>query len=617
MRERWRVGFVGLLILFLGEAALYLGSLRQAPLDFDVGPSTGAYLPGFTESEERRPVSFRWTKERASVVVPLGGVSEAGTLQLRYARFVQGNASVRLFLDGEPLSSFSARPGRFRTFDLPVSFAARTSLRLDLLVEDPSPEKLGLAVDWIRVEGARFRLPFESLAPRIFLAGVFLLTVALGFSLRIAAAVGAGVALAQAAWFASDPFGMAHAQAQIAIVGLVAAALLSLGFRRSVPLLFLLGYMLKGAALFHPSYFYPDVRLHRRHLEAFEAASGGILERGIAAQKVAQTAYPRIIAGRPYAFPYSPVFYLPFTLLDRDARGIEASMKHVGLVLAALELPLVFLLARALVGAEVATWAALLTVFLPPIDQSTSVRSMADDGRTLLRRSRDPLRRAHGPGGVLSQPDAALLERAASPREFSISRASSISACSRAFLAWFERKRIPSLLPFWGLVVTAAVVLVYLPFTVLFVTEIVPALASGEGGGTENPPAGFAVALLRITYFYGIGFPAMAIAGFLLAWRDGERWASRVLAAYGLSFRWPSGASRGLRNVQGLEGIRLHRTVRRRSPRASLSIRSGGEAASGRFAAVMVAAGLIAFGLAKYVEYFRMHTVLAGIPAFD
>lgn len=33
-----------------------------------------------------------------------------------------------------------------------------------------------------------------------------------------------------------------------------------------------------------------------------------------------------------------------------------------------------------------------------------------------------------------------------------------------------------------------------------------------------------------------------------------------------------------------------------------------------RLTAVMVAAGLIGFGLPKYVEYFRMHTVLAGLP---
>jgi hypothetical protein len=611
MRERFRVVFVGLLILLFGEAALYLGSFVQAPLAFDVGPSTGAYLPGFTESEERRPLSFRWTKNRASVVVPLSGSSEAGTLQLRFARFVQGNASVRLFLDGKPIASFAARPGRFRTQAIPVSFAAKGSLRLDLLVDDPSPEKLGLAVDWVRIEGSRFELPRGALAPRIFIAGVFLLSIALGFSLSIAASIGGVVALAQAVWFASDPFGMTHAQTQVAVVGVVAAALLSLGFRRAVPLLFLLGYILKGAALFHPSYFYPDVRLHRRHLEAFEAATGGILERGIAAQKVAETAYPRVIAGRRYAFPYSPLFYLPFTLLDRDARGIEAAMKHVGLVLAALELPLVFLLARALVGAQAAIWAAVLTVFLPPVTNHLLYAQWP----TLAGHFFD----------VLAIYFAARMARAASAsRHMLLYGASGLASgviylsslinlsLFSAFLAWFERKRIPSLLLVWGLVATAAVLLIYLPFTVLFFTEILPALASGVGGGTENRPAGFAVALIRITYFYGIGFPAIAIAGLLLMWREGERWAFRVLAAYGLSFL----GLLTLRAVSGMfkdlkEFVYIGPFV---AVTAGLALGSlWGRGRWGRVAAVMVATGLIGFGIAKYAEYFRMHTVLAGL----
>jgi hypothetical protein len=404
---------------------------------------------------------------------------------------------------------------------------------------------------------------------------------------------------------------MAHAEAQIAIVGLTATALLAVGFRRSVPLLFLLGYMLKGAALFHPSYFYPDVRLHRRHLEAFEAASGGILERGIAAQKVAETAYPRRIAGRDYAFPYSPVFYLPFTLLDRDARGIEAAMKHVGLVLAALELPLVFLLARALVGAEVAVWAALLTVFLPPVVN----RLLYAQWPTMAGHFFD----------VLAILFAARMARAASVTKSMLlygasGLASGILYLSSlinlslfsALLAYFERKRMPALLLFWGLVAAAAIVLVYLPFTVVFFTEILPALGSGEGGGTENRPAGFAVALLRVTYFYGFGFPAIAIAGFLLVWRDGERWASRILAAYGSSFlgllvlRAVSGMFKDLKEfvyvgpfVAVTAGIALDSLWRR--------------GRLGRLAAVMVAAGLIGFGLAKNGEYFREHTGLAGL----
>jgi hypothetical protein len=603
------LGFTALLIL--GEGALNLASFSQAPLDFDVGPSTGAYLPGFTESEERLPVTFRWTRERASILVPLEGASEGATLQLRYARFLVGNASVRLFLNGEPIASFSARPGRFRTHEIPVSFSSEGPLRLEILVDDPNPEKLGLAVDWIRIEGARFRLPFEAMAPRIFLAGVFLLTVVLGFSLPTVAAIGCAVALGQAVWFASDPFGMAHAEAQIAVAGLVSTALLAVGFRRSVPLLFLLGYMLKGAALFHPSYFYPDVRLHRRHLEAFAAASGGILERGVAAQKVAETAYPRIIAGRKYAFPYSPVFYLPFTLVDRDARGIEAAMKHVGLVFAALELPLVFLLARALVGAEVAIWAALLTVFLPPVTN----RLLYAQWPTMTGHFFDLLaiffaaRMAQATSVVRP-----MLLYGASGLASGVLYLSSLINLSlfSVFLAWFERKRIPALLLFWGLVATAAVLLVYLPFTVLFFTEILPALAGGEGGGTENRPVGFAVALLRVTYFYGIGFPAIAIAGFLLVRREREKWVWKILAAYGLSFlgllllRAVSGMFKDLKEfvyvgplVAITTGVALDFLWRR--------------GRWGRLAAVMVALGLIGFGLSKYLEYFRMHTGLAGL----
>jgi hypothetical protein len=59
MHGRFRVAFLGLGTLLLGEAALYLASSAQTSLDFDVGPSTGSYLPGFTESEERLPVTCR------------------------------------------------------------------------------------------------------------------------------------------------------------------------------------------------------------------------------------------------------------------------------------------------------------------------------------------------------------------------------------------------------------------------------------------------------------------------------------------------------------------------------------------------------------------------------
>jgi hypothetical protein len=369
--------------------------------------------------------------------------------------------------------------------------------------------------------------------------------------------------------------------------------------------------MLKGAAHFHPSYFYTDVRLHRRHLEAFEAASGGILERGIAAQKVAETAYPRIIAGRKYAFPYSPVFYLPFTLLDLDARGIEAAMKHVGLILAALELPLVFLLARLLVGAEAAVWASLLSVFLPPVTN----RLLYAMWPTMAGHFFDLL--AIYFAARMAQSVSALrpmLLYGASGLASGILYLSSLINLSlfSLFLAWLERKRLPLLLFFWGAVAAAAVLLVYLPFTIQFFTEILPALAAGGTGATENPPAGLAVALLRVTYFYGYGFPAIAIAGFLLARREKEKWAVRILTAYGLSFL----GLLALRAVSGMfkdlkEFVYVGPFVAVTSGAALASLWRRGK--WGRAAAVFVAAGLIGFGLSKYAEYFRQHTGLAGL----
>jgi hypothetical protein len=194
-----------------------------------------------------------------------------------------GNATVRLFLNGEPIASFSARPGRFRTHEIPVSFSSEGPLRLEILVDDPNPEKLGLAVDWIRIEGARFRLR-SAMAPDL-LAGVFVRRRSRFLLPRRPRS--ARRSLGQAVWFASDPFGMTHAEAQIAIVGVRFVAL-RVGFPPLGPLPFLLGYMLKGAAL-------PSQLLIRRASTAATSRPSrrprGYLERE-SRQKVAETAYP-------------------------------------------------------------------------------------------------------------------------------------------------------------------------------------------------------------------------------------------------------------------------------------------------------------------------------------
>ena len=187
------------LVLVVALAARHVAALTNPALEFDVGPSTGSYLEGFTESEERVPVTFRWTRERASVALPLAGTGPDAVLHLRFARFLDTTATVRLFVDGAPQGEFSARSGRFRTLELPLVLRGEAT-KISFLVEDPDPERLGIAIDWLRIENTRWQVPATTLRPTVLLIGIFLLALALGFSPPLAIGLGAIVAVLQAGW---------------------------------------------------------------------------------------------------------------------------------------------------------------------------------------------------------------------------------------------------------------------------------------------------------------------------------------------------------------------------------------------------------------------------------
>lgn len=598
-------------VLVAAHVARYAASRSNPPLVFDVGPSTGTYLEGFTESEERVPVTFRWTGERASVKLPLAG-SGASVLQLRFARFLEGTATVRVFVDGAPQGIFSARSGRFRTVELPLELRG-TPPTISLLVEDPDPERLGIAVDWLRIEHARWRAPSAALRPMVLLTGVFLLALALGFSLPYATALGATVAALQAVWFARDPFAMVHVHDQLTLIGVSVAALVALVCistqrARVLPLLFLLGYFLKGAALFHPSYWYPDVRLHRRYVEILDATQGNIVERGIEAQKGTGTAYPRRLGEKNYALPYSPLFYVPFTYLDRDARGLESSMKHTGLLLASIEVLLVYVLAGYLFGERVAVFAGVLALFLPPLMS----RLLYAQWPTLTGHALDVI--ALGCAArLLRHPSttAPLYWYGASVLSSFLSYISSLFNLSLLTLglASVERRRLAQLFIIVGAAGLMTISLLYFPFVHAFVTEIVPAVSSGAPSASSEAP-GLWIALSRIHLFYGFGFPIFAIGGFVLARHNSA--AFRLLAAYGATFlalvalRATSGAFKDLKELVFIgpfiaitTGVGLE----------ALAARGG----AGRFASAAVGIGLIGFGLAKFGEYAQMHTKLAGL----
>ncbi len=588
-----------------------MAALARAPLVFDVGPSTGAYLDGFTASEERPPTTFRWTRPRASVTLPLVASGD-GVLRLRAARFLDHPARVHVYAWGARVGTFEARPGGHRVYALPLH-AGAGPLRLDLVAEDP---ELGVAVDWFELSGPRWRLPLALWQPRVLVGGVFLVALLAGFGRAGAAAAAAAVALGQAAWAAVDPLAVAHVAARVALPALAAAAAVAALSRRWergrwLALVFLAGYLLKGAALFHPTYFYNDVRNNLRYVLALREGEGSLAERNQAAQVRVGVAYPRFVAGRRYAFPYAPVFFLPFGSLPED-RIVEA-MKQVALLCAAAEVVVVFALARLVAGPGAGLGAAVVSVLLPPLYSrlllamwSTVAGHLLD---TLVVLATTAL--AAGPqrgrkwlwqaGGTL----AAFLTYISSL--FNLTLFAALAALRCRVLA-------PGLLLGWAVAAALTVGWLYANFIVLFFREILPAALAGGGMAAEGGRAGGGAleALARIPIFYGWGYPALAAAGFVLLRRRAPAAPFRVFTAYALA----AAALLALRAFGG----GLFRDLKEIEFAAPLVAVAAGAAleelarrgVSGRWAAALVLAGLVAFSAGRYAEYVVAYASLAG-----
>lgn len=599
-------------MLLVGEAALRLAPLARGTLAFDVGPSTGRYLAGVTESEERPPVTFRWTRDHSKLALPLVTRGGEGFLTLRFARFVDGTTPLRVSVSGGPERTMDATSGRFRTVLLHVVAApGPVTIRFD--AEAPGAERLGVALDWLRLEGLPLGLAPDLAGPRLLLVGVFLTAVVAGLAAGTSLWVGLGAALGLALWAAADPFGCAHVTTLVAWPA-TASAIATAGLlrgrsgTRAVALLFLAGYVLKGAAVFCPSYFYPDVRNHGRYTMAFAEAEGSLAARGITAQKIVNTGYPRILAGRAYVFPYSPLFFVPFSWLS-GREAIEVALKQAALFAAATEMLLVFALARA--AGSRGVLAALLAATLPPLHS----RLLLAMYPTIVGHLLDLL-------AIVAA--AALCARPGRLRTAAFGAASFAALVTyisslfnvpifTAFLAVRERRLWPRLIGVVALAAMLTVAWLYLPFTLTFVTEIVPALVSGTPGGAPRPAAGGPVAaLMRVPIFFGWVYPLLTLAGLVVLKRRARPAAFSVLLAYALT----------LATLIALKafGGGLFRDLKEETFGAPLvAVATGAfleelsdREPGGRLVAGLVAAGLVLFGLAQWAEYVAAYSSLAG-----
>lgn len=599
------------LAFLAGVLAPAAAGRRGAAAVVDVGPSTGGIGDGFTESEERPPLTFRWTRRRAALDVPVDAARDGrAALTLRAARFLDTPATVRVFVSGRPAGVFTAMPGGFRVrrFDLD---APAGPLRIELLSDSAGTEDLGVALDWVRVEGPAWRP--AGWAVRLLPAACVVAALAGGLGALAAALAGlAGAALVALA-AAVDPFAVAHVAPRLLPGALLLPPAVAFALRRHpgrgvAAMAVLAAYLLKGAAVFHPTYFYPDVRNFGRYVEALGQATGSVAERSRQAQVKTNTAYPRFVAGRPYAFPYSPLFFLPFTALGPDRGRVEDGLKHAALLAAALEPAAIFLLARA-AGAGSGTVAAALSVFLPPLFSRILLAMFATIAGHLLdvmamvataRAAAAPSRRRWG--AAFGWALAALLTY--------VSSLFNLTLFFAAFAA-LERRCARPLLAILAGAVLVTVLVLYLPFTVVFVREILPAVLGG-GGGAAREGGGLIAALRRIPLFYGYADPLLAAAGLVLIHRTAPGSGRRAILAFACAFAalvalraFGAGLFKDLKEVEFAgplvaiaAGAFLEEIARR--------------GRAGWWAAAMVLVGLAAFGLGRFREALAAVTPLVG-----
>jgi hypothetical protein len=601
-------------LLAATEALLAAAPAMRGGVVFDVGPSTGRYGAGFTDSEERPPTTFRWTRDGAGMDLPLLGAGGEGVLVMRYGRPLDTPTRVEVRLSRQLVGEFQAQPGRFRTVRMPVRLP-RGSLRIDIWPKQGGD--LGVAVDWIRIEGGRWSLPLSVIGPRLLVAGTYLLCLAAGFPLAGALTISGLLAVAEAAWLGLDPFGFAHVSARIAIPGLALSTLCWLAVRgraggRWVTLIFLGSYLLKAAGLFYPSYFYNDVRNNRRFVMALAEEDGSLLERRHAAQVTYGVAYPRVVAGTKYAFPYSPVFFLPFTLLPQDATTIDEMLKHAAVALACAEVPLVFWISGLVFGSGAGVAAALFSATFPVFFS----RLLLALWSTLGGHALDTL--LLGAGLCLAErPEsrARLVAFGAAAQASLLTYVASLFNVGlfAGFLALLVdrrlRRQVLAITALGGLVTVA---LLYGDFTVLFVTRILPdffaTLDAAEGTG---PAASVTNAVARVPLFYGWVYPLLAVAGLVIARRRATAGSVRVLSAWALSFA-------GLLALRALPGglFKDMKEIEFVAPLVAVLAGAALEEAwrfgrFGRVAAGLVGSGLVAFGLFRYLGDLRAWTALA------
>jgi hypothetical protein len=369
------------LLALLFVTALLLAFQAPGDIFLDFGPNDARYVSGFREDFEiDEPTLIHWSKDRARVRLPFY-LRSPYEVTLRFKRHIEKPAEIRLFLDGEAVETFTAPRQDFavRGFRNPSPGGGVFELGLVSSSEDPRP--LGLALDWMSVRPLGGFFSVIPTAPAVlallsWVAAFYFLPRFLGLGSRVSLAFGAGAAVSLVVAALAHKLWPVHASMTLGLRTHVVTFLLALFYwwrrrkkgsffaeplARWAVLIVCAGMAVRLFALFHPDFYYPDVRTHSKFVSLiWTEGLSGFLSNHIENQHRHLLGL-QYVSGRWVAFPYPPLLYLSIYPLSLLQLPVEDWMKLVPTALLSVEALVLFAIGGKLgLGARASLLAVLL-----------------------------------------------------------------------------------------------------------------------------------------------------------------------------------------------------------------------------------------------------------------
>ena len=504
---------LGLFSWGLGLLVLGFSLQRDSPLFLNLGAGDAPFARGFRGGWERDGLNqsgetmFHWTEDGSRLEFPV--FADGGRLhgRMRLARFAASEAEITLLLGGRIVDRWRQPPRGWSVRDVDLG-ELHGPLMLRFRSEAAQGDALGLALDWVEIQGAERVWPRRELASGMLLALVACGGAAAVFIDRL----GGLVALAESG---------GPALTAVVLVGLANRVLRRFWPEQLEPKAALVvpcaTSVIVCLALFHPFFHYPDFDNSARFLQAIRADIWTAFDPREFQEKVG--AWTRTIGGRRIAFPYAPFFHLaswPLAPLLGDLGALKAgATASLGLTLL-----LAFGLVRSL-GAPI-PWAVLGQGLLALLPVTASRLSLALFP-TLLGQAMEALlalhlvrRFAHLDGARDAAAATFLLFAAQAAYTGSLFNVAAVVGAFAALeAAAGEHRRALRLLAAYAVAAGAVAALLYARFLPTFIHDVLPHLRSAVEVGDPNP--GGVRPLLRLTTFYDALLPPLALVGVFLS----------------------------------------------------------------------------------------------------